>query len=379
MRVLGLMSGTSADGVEAVLAEFVEKPSKPKWKLLKSISFPYPSALRKRIIDTGQGLKLSSQEWLDLTESITELHSKAAKACDPQGLSELVGCHGQTVWHRPPTKDKRGASLQLLQAPLLAQLLNRPIVHDFRSADLVLGGQGAPLVPLADAAILGRLHRWRAVLNLGGIANLTLIPPSCGPERWASVLGWDCGPANTLVDLAVQKISNGVISFDRDGLIAAKGSPDERVIKRWLQEPFFQKLPPKSTGREQFGLLDLENRLRQTTPISHENFIATLTAFSAAHVAQDLDNLHKLNLVRPSELLVAGGGCRNPVMLKEIISRCRGMRVKTIDEIGIPIEAREALVFALLAWWHILQYKVNTPAVTGAKKQALLGIRVNPV
>ena len=142
----------------------------------------------------------------------------------------------------------RGASLQLLQAPLMAQLLNRPVIHDFRSADLAVGGHGAPLAPALDAAIFGRLGGWRGVLNLGGIANISLIPPRCGFDRFSSVIGWDCGPANTFIDFAVQKISKGQLSFDQDGLIAARGSPDEGRIELWLKATFFQLLPQKSNG-----------------------------------------------------------------------------------------------------------------------------------
>ena len=135
------------------------------------------------------------------------------------------------------------------------------MVHDFRAADLALGGQGAPLVPKADAALLGGIKGWRALLNLGGIANLTLIPPCCGPERDVPVRGWDCGPANSLIDLAVQQFSNGTLLFDRDGAMAKAGNSDETRICRWLQEPYFQSPPPKSTGRELFGRANLRQRL----------------------------------------------------------------------------------------------------------------------
>ena len=378
MRVLGLMSGTSSDGIDAVLAEFLGKPDRPNWSLLKSFSLPYPSALRDRVLDAGQGVKLSSDEWIVLAEDITEMYYQAALACDSEGQAQLVGCHGQTVYHRPPSTNKRGATCQLLQAPLLAQLLELPVVHDFRAVDLAVGGEGAPLVPPLDAAILGRVQGWRAVLNLGGIANLTLIPPSNGPNRFDSVLGWDCGPANTLVDFAVQKITNGELNFDRNGLIAASGSPHEPTIDSWLKESFFHKPPPKSTGREQFGRADLENRLCKISPLRDEDLIATLTAFTGAVIAQDLNNLQSTYFIRPIELLVAGGGCLNPVMLREIRKRCRGMIVSSIEDHGIPPQSREALAFALLTWWHTLNYQSNTPPITGALRPVVLGTRVNP-
>ncbi len=378
MLVLGLMSGTSADGVDAVLAEFTGQPRKPQWRLLNQVWNPYPKNLRNKVIAVGQGLRISSKGWLDLAESITEVHAQAAHACDPRGQFSIVGCHGQTVWHRPPTEFKRGASWQLIQAPLLAKLLMKPVVHDFRAADLAFGGQGAPLTPLLDEALIGRGGGWRAVLNLGGIANLSLIPPKTGPDRFHKVLGWDSGPANTLIDLAVQSISNGELCCDRDGELALSGAPNLRLIERWLKEPFFQLAPPKSTGREQFGRADFKKRFSEMSSFSKENLIATLTAFSAAAVAQDLLNLSFVNLNRPIELFVAGGGCKNLAMLKEIRSRCLGIRVLPIDEHGIPAQAREALAFALLAWWHVLRHPGNSPVVTGAQEKVVLGVRANP-
>ena len=378
MLVLGLMSGTSADGVDAVLAQFSGTPAQPNWKLLNLVSTPYPQDLRDTVIKAGQGLRLNSLEWLELSEAITEAQAQAARACDPNAQAEIVGCHGQTVWHRPPSKDHRGASWQMLQAPLLAQLLQCPVVHDFRSIDLALGGQGAPLVPMADAALLGRVDGWRGVLNLGGISNLTLIPPRNGPDCGASVLGWDCGPANSLVDLAMHQFSKGKLAFDRDGAMAASGRAHAATIERWLKEPFFQLPPPKSTGREQFGQADLENRLQELPGLPTANFVATLTAFSAAVVAQDLEKLHAKNGLRPLELVVAGGGSRNPVLMSELRQRCRGMRVHISDELGLRAEAREALAFALLAWWHSLRHPGNAPAITGASKSAVLGVRADP-
>ena len=380
MRALGLMSGTSADGVDAVLADFHGSPNHPRWQLIRHQHSPYPDDLRQQVVRAGQGEPLPANQWLDLAEAITEAQAKAARSCDPHGEAALVGCHGQTVWHRPPLGQRRGASWQVLQAPLLAQLLNRPVVHDFRAADLALGGQGAPLVPKADAALLGGTHGWRALLNLGGIANLTLIPPRCGPERNASVQGWDCGPANSLIDLAVQRFSNGSLTFDHGGAMAKLGQSDETSIHRWLKEPYFQNAPPKSTGRELFGEANLQERLNDLgKPCSSHDAVATLTSFSAAVVAHDLEQLMKRDQIRPLELIVAGGGRNNPVLMHELQRRCRGIQVSSSDELGLPVEAREALVFALLAWWHQRQYPANAPSITGAKREAVLGVMVHPV
>lgn len=379
--VLGLMSGTSADGVDAVLASFRGHPCRPRWRILSSHSQPYPPALRDRLVAAGQGTALSSADWLELAEAVTEEQAAAARTCDPAGHAELVGCHGQTVWHRPPSDQRRGASWQLLQSPLLAQLLERPVVADFRAADLALGGQGAPLVPPADEALVGRLAGWRALLNLGGIANLTLLPPAIGPDCRQPVRGWDCGPANTLIDLAIHRFSEGQLTYDADGAWARQGRIDETVIGRWLQEDYVLSPPPKSTGRECFGQADLEQRLADLAAtgfsggvhLAPADVLATLTAFSAAVVAQDLRRGP-----RPLELLVAGGGSRNPVLMEQLRRRCHGTAVLPLSELGIADSEREALAFALLAWWHLKRHPGNAPSVTGARRACVLGVRAEP-
>jgi len=385
MRVLGLMSGTSADGVDAVLASFSGRPSRPSWRILERSTLPYPPQLREALVAAGQGEPLRASDVLELAEALTEVHGLAAQSCDPKRRAKLVGCHGQTLWHRPPTAERQGASWQLLRAPALAQRLQTPVVFDFRAADLALGGQGAPLVPATDAALLPSIGGWRGLVNLGGIANLTLLPPARGPEANAPVLGWDCGPANTLLDLATHHFSGGTVSFDANGAWARQGQPDEDLIQRWLQEPYLQQAPPKSTGRELFGRSDLAQRLaamqtqapqpnQQTNQLPNPaNALATLTAFSAAVIGQDLAKGPPVQ-----ELLVAGGGCRNGLLMEELQRRCRGTRVRPLAELGIGDSDREALAFALLAWWHALGHPGNLPSVTGASRPAVLGVCVNP-
>ena len=383
MRVLGLMSGTSADGVDAVLAEFSGSSSSPRWTLIHSASAAYPSDLRKRILAMAQGEAAPAAATLELAEAITELQAKAAEACDPDHSASLIGCHGQTIWHRPPECDsrervRRGSSWQMLQGPLLAKILQRPVIHDFRAADLALGGQGAPLVPMADAALMGSIEGWRALLNLGGIANITLIPPSSGPDRKRPVLGWDCGPANSLIDLAIEEFTDGRDRCDRNGAMAALGQVMREPLANWLREPYFLRRAPKSTGRELFGRADLARRLSELQPACREDRMATLTAFTAAVVAQDLQHLHSLGLPLPIEMVVAGGGRHNTTLMKELQSRCLGLRVRPSDDLNLPCESREALVFALLAWWHHRDHPGNAPAITGAERSCVLGIRADP-
>ncbi len=378
MHVLGLMSGTSADGIDAVLVEFKGNPSKPKWKILNSVSYLYPFSIRKKILQVGQGLKINSEDWLKLSEEITELHAQTAIACDSESTAEVIGCHGQTVWHRSPTNSQRGATLQILQGQLLANILNRTVIYDFRSKDIALGGHGAPLVPLVDESLIGRVPGWRGILNLGGIANLTIIPPKTGFDRKSCCLGWDCGPANSLIDLAIAESSNSLFRFDKNGNLASMGIPKMNAIEEWLKEPFFQQPPPRSTGRDQFGLIDLQKRKFKLGEVSKEDLLSTITTFTASIIAQDLDFLFNRRKIRLIELLVAGGGSQNIYLMKQLERKCRGVCIKKINEIGIPSQFREALAFAALAWWNILGRKVDASKITGSKKSLTFGVRVDP-
>ncbi len=378
MRVLGLMSGTSADGIDSVLVEFSGDPSKPRWNIINTSSFEYPSSTRDKIIKVGQGLKINSKDWLELAEEITEFYAVAAKTCDPNSIAEVVGCHGQTVFHRSLKNSQRGGSLQILLGPLLAQILNKIVIFDFRAKDIASGGHGAPLVPLVDESLLGRIYGWRGILNLGGIANLTIIPPKTGIEKNSESLGWDCGPANSLIDLAIQESSNSSLKFDQNGFLASFGKAKLKIIEEWLKEPFFHLEPPKSTGREEFGYQDFQNRKKELGNVSKYDLLATLTTFTASIIGQDLDNLFRVKQIRLIELLVAGGGTRNLFLMRQLQKQCRGVPIRHIDEIGIPSQYREALVFATLSWWNLLGKKVNPQFITGAKKSILYGVRVDP-
>ena len=372
------MSGTSADAIDAVLVEFKGDPSKPNWKILNSGSYEYPLSTREKILKVSQGLKIDSKDWLYLSEEITELNAQAASVCDPHSTAEIVGCHGQTLFHKSPNHLERGASLQILQGPLLAKILNQTVIYDFRSKDLAAGGHGAPLVPLVDESLIGRIYGWRGILNLGGIANLTIIPPKTGFEKTLKCLGWDCGPANSLIDLAIQEGTNLSQKFDQNGYSASLGIPNLKIIEKWLKEPFFHQEPPRSTGREQFGSQDLKNRKKELGNISNVDLLSTLTTFTASIIAQDLEHLYKRKRISLSELLVAGGGTRNLFLMSQLEKKCYGIQVRNINEIGLPSQYREALAFAVLAWWHYLGKKVNPNHITGANQSILYGVRVDP-
>ena len=378
MRVLGLMSGTSADGIDAVLVDFKGDPSKPKWKILNTFSYEYPFTIREKIIKVGQGLKINSKDWFELAEEITELNAIAARTCDPDSSAEVVGCHGQTLFHRRVKKNKRGGSLQILLGPLLAKLLDQIVIYDFRSMDIASGGHGAPLVALVDEALVGRLCGWRGVLNLGGIANLTIIPPKIGIDKTSECLGWDCGPANSLIDLAIRESTNSSLKFDMNGSLASLGIPKLEIIEKWLRDPFFHLEPPRSSGREEFGFQYLQKRKKELGDISTEDLLSTLTTFTASIISQDLENLFRLKKIRLIELLVAGGGSKNLFLMRQLQKKCLGVHVRQINEIGIPSQFREALAFATLSWWNCLGKKANPKYITGTNESILYGVRVNP-
>ncbi len=378
MRVLGLMSGTSADGIDAVLVEFKGNPSKPNWKILNTYSFEYPYSIREKILKVSQGLKIDSKNWMELAEEITELNAFAANACDPYSSAEVVGCHGQTLFHRSATNSERGGSIQILLGPLLANMLNQTVIYDFRSKDIASRGHGAPLVPLVDESLVGRVYGWRGILNLGGIANLTIIPPKTGFDKNSQCIGWDCGPANSLIDLAVEECSKSESKFDDNGSLASLGKPKLNIIQNWLKEPFFHQEPPRSTGREQFGFQDLQKRKKELGNISNQDLLSTLTKFTASIVAQDLDNLFKKRKISLIELLVAGGGVNNLFLMRQLKKECFGVHIRNINEIGLPSQFREALAFATLSWWHVLGKKVDPKFVTGADQSILYGVRVDP-
>ena len=378
MRVLGLMSGTSVDGIDGVLVDFKGNPSKPKWKILNTVSYQYPSSTRQKILQVSQGLKINSKDWFELAEEITELNAFAARNCDPDSTAKVVGCHGQTLFHRSAGKSKRGGSFQILLGSLLANILNQSVIFDFRSKDIASGGHGAPLVALVDEALVGRLGGWRGVLNLGGISNLTIIPPNTGIDKTFECLGWDCGPGNSLIDLAIQESTDSSLMFDQNGLLASLGIPKVEVIEEWLKEPFFHLEPPRSTGREQFGYEDLQKRKKDLGDVSIEDLLSTLTTFTASIISQDLNNLSRLKNIRLIELLVAGGGSSNLFLIKQLQKQCAGINVRLINEIGIPSQFREALAFATLSWWNFLGKKVNPKHITGANKSILFGVRVDP-
>lgn len=379
MRVIGLISGTSADGIDAALVRIEGRPPRIRLRLEAAQTLPYPAQVRNAILRVAEGAATTTGELSRLHMLLGELFAWAARrVCRAAGCAlrdvALIGSHGQTVYHqgRPErwlTGQRVAATLQIGEPAVIAARTGRPVVADFRPADLAVGGQGAPLVPLLDYLLYRHPTHGRVALNIGGIANVTVIPAGGGPK---DVLAFDTGPGNMVIDALVRRFTKDRRRFDRDGQMAARGRPLRHVLDRLLADPFFRRPPPKSAGREQFGQGYVDRFLSLCGQARPEDVVATATALTALSI---LDALHRF--VRPrwpfDELIVSGGGARNPVLVAQMAAGLAPIRVRLADEFSIPSRAKEAVAFALLAYetWH--GRPGNILRATGARQFAILG------
>lgn len=359
---LGLISGTSADGIDVALASFARKP-----KLLASLTHPYPDDLRRRILALAQGdgrIALDELGALDV-EIARAFAAAAGRLLQEEGVDageiHALGSHGQTVRHRP-----LGAApytMQLGDPNVIAELTGIPTVADFRRRDIAAGGHGAPLAPAFHAAMLARDQRTRVVLNLGGIANITILP---GDEA-QPLRGFDTGPASCLLDAWAAKHLDQ--PFDKEGAFAASGQIDDTLLKRLLSEPYFAEPPPKSTGREVFHLSWLNERLRGLA-LAPKHVQATLVALSALTIADAI----RTHAPGARDVWVCGGGVHNPVLMAAIADALAPMSVASIARIGIDPDFVEAMTFAWLARERLRgRAAPNVHTVTGARGPRVLG------
>jgi anhydro-N-acetylmuramic acid kinase len=390
MRFVGLMSGTSVDGIDAALVDIAGGDSGSysglsplRIQLLGGRTYPYPPALRQQILEVCAGAALSMQALATLDDAIAHCFAAAAiaivQAVGDSTLPVAIGSHGQTVFHAPPGQLNRdqgdgarggmslGYSLQLGRGATIAQRTGITTVSNFRAGDIALGGQGAPLVPAVDAALLRDGHLIRCVQNIGGIGNVTYLPPKQSEQP---VLGWDTGPGNVLIDLAVTQLSQGKLTYDRDGAWAAAGSSDRALVEQWLDHEFFRQPPPKSTGRELFGPEFLQRCLGQMPHHSPADQLATLTDFTAASI---VCNYQSFLPQLPDQVYLCGGGSHNPTLRSLLRQRLPQAEVFSTSEVGLDADFKEAMAFALLAYWRIQGQPGNLPAVTGAQGETLLG------
>lgn len=377
MRVIGLMSGTSVDGIDAALTEISGEGYRVEAELIKGVTYPYSDGSRSRILSLCDKAPITLAELAELDDAIAHQFIQAIHALNIDLTTvDLIGSHGQTLYHRPPQGKKLGYTLQLGRGDLIAQATSCPTVSNFRSADIALGGQGAPLVPLIDACLLSQPDRDLAVQNIGGIGNVTYLPPWQKEKNPmtppAGIMGWDTGPGNALIDWAVTQLSQGLKTYDQNGDWAAKGSPDQALIEDWLQDPFFTAAPPKSTGRELFGAAYAEQcwQMAQAKGLSTEDFLATLTDFTAATIEL---SYQKFLPQLPAEILIGGGGSRNRYLMARLQQRIPASKVLSTDSRQLNADYKEAIAFAILAYWRWHRIPGNLISVTGASRSCLLG------
>ncbi|HEY9629130.1 MAG TPA: anhydro-N-acetylmuramic acid kinase [Coleofasciculaceae cyanobacterium] len=385
--VIGLISGTSVDGIDAALVELSGSTQDLRVTLLTGATYPYPEALRSQILAVCEGAALTMPAFAQLDEAIAKVFAQAAIAIQAgQPAAALIGSHGQTVFHRPPgaslagesqplsaLPSELGYSLQLGRGALIAQLTGITTINNFRAADIAAGGQGAPLVSPVDVCLLSHPIYHRCVQNIGGIGNVTFLPAIDSDIRQTKpILGWDTGPGNALLDLAVYRLSQGRLTFDRNGDWAAQGTPCQTLVQQWLQQDYFQQPPPKSTGRELFGEAYLEACLADAAAhtLVPADILATLTELTAASIAQSYDAFLPQT---PDQVLLCGGGSHNLYLKQRIQANLDQAVVLTTDEAGLNSDFKEAIAFAVLAYWRNCGIPGNLPEVTGAQKSVLLG------
>ncbi len=408
VKLLGLMSGTSLDGIDAVLLQVVESrpaagegpeggpgggetssadgrrtPDVDSWDILAFRTRPYESGERETIrhaLERGGPRDLAR-----LHTRLGELFAEAALALlatsgVAPGEVAALGSHGQTVWHDPPVEGRRGSSLQLGCPATLAERTGVDVVSDFRSRDLAAGGHGAPLVPWADRILFSSPHGPRALQNLGGMANVTWLPCRGSP---APPLAFDTGPGVALLNMAASLATDGGTAFDEGGRLARQGAVSEPLLSRLLDHPFFAQEPPRSTGRELFGPVMLREavetlgreRGRALVPGSPEDGWPDLLATLVALTARSMGDAYRKWVVPKGveEVFLLGGGARNPALVDAIQGDLAPLPVRSGEALGMDPDAREAAAFALLAWAHLRGVPANVWEATGSEGPRVLG------
>ena len=369
MIVVGLISGTSADGTASAVVRIEGAPPALRWELLAHRNVPHPPDLRAEVFrafrpETGTVDRLCAlnarlgQAFADAAQQVAGAAGLALEQID------LIGSHGQTVWHIPTGPE--ASTLQLGEPAVIAELTGLPVVSNFRARDMAAGGQGAPLVPYLDKLLFAHPTHTRALQNIGGIGNVTYLAP-LAPE-----IAFDTGPGNMLMDYAAAQATGGDWEYDRDGTLAAQGAVDAELLAELMDEPYLRLPPPKTTGRELFGAqLGAQVWERgKTRGLSDADILATLTAYTARSIAQAYrDFLPGM----PDEVIVSGGGALNPTLMGMLRDALSPAHVVTSDDLGLPAEAKEAVAFAVLAYetWH--GRPGNLPSATGARRAVVLG------
>ncbi len=374
MRVAGLMSGTSVDGVDVAVVDI----TKQKVNLLAFDVFPYPNALRREILSLCSPETALLDNICHYNFVLGEVFADAiVKLCNKSGIPlnsiDLVGSHGQTIYHNPQGK-RYGkttirSTLQIGEPSVIAHRTGITTVADFRPRDMAAGGEGAPLVPYADYILFGRNRSSRAVQNIGGIANVTFLPRGCKPD---DIVAFDTGPGNMVIDGITRLISGNRRCFDSGGKMAAQGTVNKKLLNEMLRHPFLKRRPPKSTGREEFGISFANKIYKQAADkgIADTDIVATVTAFTARSITRAY---HEFLSAIPDEVILCGGGSRNNTLVEMLQSELPDAKMLSTDDFGISVDAKEAVSFAILAWATINELTNNVPRVTGAERPVVLG------
>ncbi len=379
MIVAGVMSGTSADGIDVALVRVLGRGLRTRLELLAHHHAPYPAAVRRAVLEAMNAPAASVAELARLNFLLGELYADAVLTAQRRFRVKvrLVGCHGQTLYHQATAARFLGREVtctwQTGEGAVVAARVGGPVVSDFRPADMAAGGKGAPLVPYLDY-LLYRGKTGRVVQNLGGIANLTAIPPNAAADE---VIAFDTGPGNMVIDAVVERLFDR--SYDRNGAIAARGKMQDGTIETLLDSGYFRQPPPKAAGREQFGREFAAGFVKACGRARKEDIVATATALTARSIGEAL---RRFVFGRPRaagphgwEYIVSGGGANNRTLLQMIAREVlpMGMRMRRSEEFGLPAEAKEATAFAVLAYETWQKRPSNLPAATGARRAAVLG------
>ncbi|MGH2569321.1 MAG: anhydro-N-acetylmuramic acid kinase [Bacteroidota bacterium] len=374
--VIGLISGTSADGIDAALVKFRGNGTATRLRLLAFDTYSYPKGLRELILENslpGTGSVdllcrlniLCGHFFADAVKKI------ARRARVPLSMIDLVGSHGQTVHHLPKPESMFGkkvrATLQIGDPSTIAQLTGIPTVGDFRTADMAVGGQGAPLASYFDYVLCRSKSKNRILLNLGGIANFTMLPRNCRADQ---VLAFDTGPASMVIDALMMRFFKK--KYDEGGRVARSGNVQPMLLARLLSHPYLKQTPPKSTGREEFGEMFVKSLLKHARGVSRTDLIATVTELTAASVFDQYRRFIKKKM-RVDEVLASGGGVHNRAIMAGLRRYFEPAEVKRIEDIGVSSDGKEAALFALLANETVAEIPSNIPSVSGAQKSVILG------
>jgi anhydro-N-acetylmuramic acid kinase len=389
MVVAGVMSGTSADGVDVAVCRISPASAKggtPRVKLLGNVGLAYPKAVRAAVFGAMDADAISVADLARLNWRLGEVYADAVeKAQNTLGVKiGLVGCHGQTVYHQGSALKYLGKTLrvtwQMGEAAVIAERLRVPVISDFRPADVAAGGQGAPLVPMLDYCMFRSSKVSRVLLNLGGIGNLTAIPAGAGVD---GVMAFDTGPGNMVIDDCMRRLYER--EFDKGGAVARSGTVLKDVVEKILKEGYFSALPPKSCGREQFGEAFVSRFIAMCRKVGgredrDEDVVATATALTAVTVVDAYrrfiwGHVGQAAPLSPVEFVVAGGGAKNDLLMGMLRGGLESLKVKVrmMEELGVPAQAKEAVAFALLAWLSWNGLPGNVPAATGARRAVVLG------